>query len=166
VLGQLREGAENLRLRLRNERRPSAASRWRRWWFERIPFGAEALHRLHPPLFPHPRGHPSRAGLPTAGEPVDLASGLRGPCFLKPPLPAFVHGRKRPGLAILCYGACAAPAMEPTPRLAGHRPLPAKTVAVTCAGAATLPIFPVRTGFHHRRDLSMQIAFLVLHLGT
>jgi hypothetical protein len=56
--------------------------------------------------------------------------------------------------------------MEPTPRLAGHGPLLAKAVAVTHAGAAALLIFPMRAGLCHRRDLSMQMAFLILHLGA
>ena len=46
---------------------------WRERWFQRLPFGTKALHRLHLPPLPHPRGHPSCAGLPAAGETVDLA---------------------------------------------------------------------------------------------
>jgi hypothetical protein len=56
--------------------------------------------------------------------------------------------------------------MELTPRLAGHRPLLAKAVTVTRAGAAPLLVFTVGAGLCHRRDLSMQMAFLILHLGA
>jgi hypothetical protein len=93
------------------------------------------------------------AGLSTAGEPVDLAERLFGPRFLKPPLPAIVPGRERPGLAFLRYGACAEPSMEPTPRLAGHRPLAAEAMTVAHAGVAALFVFAMRAGLCHRRDL-------------
>jgi hypothetical protein len=64
------------------------------------------------------------------------------------------------------YAACAEPSMEPTPRLAGHRPLLAKAATVPHPGAATLFVFPVGSGSWHRRDLSMQMAYLILHLGA
>jgi hypothetical protein len=56
--------------------------------------------------------------------------------------------------------------MEPTPRLARHRPLLAKAVAVAHERAAPLLVFAMRPGLCHRRDLSMQMAFLILHLGA
>jgi hypothetical protein len=133
-----------LSLRLPDDCRPTAASRWR-WrgrWLKRNPFGAKALHGLNFTQFPHPGRHPSWAGLSAAGETVDLAERLRGPCFLKPLLPAIVHGRERPGLAFVRQGTCAAPAVEPTPRLAGHGPLLAKAATVAHAGAAALLVFP------------------------
>jgi hypothetical protein len=158
VLRQLGEDPDDLRLRLRDDCRPSAASPWRRRWFERLSFGAKSLHRLDLPPLPHPRRHPSWAGLPTAGEPVDLASGLLGVHLGKPPLPAIVHGRERLFLAFVGKGTGATPAMELTAFFAGHRPLPAEAATMTHAGAAALLVFAMRDWFCHRRDLSMQMA--------
>jgi hypothetical protein len=71
-----------------------------------------------------------------------------------------------PGLAFVSQGTGAGSSMEPTPRLAGHRPLATETVTVAHTGAAALPVFAVGTRFCHRRDLSMQMTFLILHLGA
>jgi hypothetical protein len=123
------------------------------------------------------------ASSPAASAPTSAASPIvgrtsyrRGTARSRRPLswPAFSQATaashrawpRATGLAILRYGACAAPAVEPTPRLAGHRPLPAKAVTVAHAGAAALFVFPMRAGLCHRRDLSMQMAFLIVHLGA
>jgi hypothetical protein len=108
-----------------------------------------SAHGLNLTQFAHPGRDPSWAGLPTAGETLDLAGCLLGPCFLKPPLPAIVHGRKRPGFAVFRQGTRAEPAVEPTPRLAGHGPLLAKAVTVTHACVAPLFVLAMGTGLCH-----------------
>jgi hypothetical protein len=163
VLRQLSEGAGDLRLRPRDDCRPSAASRWRGGELAGV---LNSAHGLDLAQFPHPGRHPSWAGLPTTGEPLDLAGRLLGPCFLKPPLPAIVHGRERSGFAILRYGACAAPAMELTAFFAGHGPLLAKAVTMTHAGAAALFVFAMRAGLCHRRNLSMQMAKSIVRFAA
>jgi hypothetical protein len=50
VLGQLYEGLHDLRLHLLDQCRPSAPPPGRRWWFERLPRRAKALHRRDLPL--------------------------------------------------------------------------------------------------------------------
>jgi hypothetical protein len=37
---------------------------------------------------------------------------------------------------------------------------------VAHAGAAPLLVFPMRAGLCHRRDLSMQMAYLILRMGA
>jgi hypothetical protein len=86
VLGQLREGPEDLRLNLRDECRPAAAAQWWRR-LKRLPFGSNTLHGLYLPHLPHSRRDPSRASLPAAGESLNLTSLFLGPHLLKPPLP-------------------------------------------------------------------------------
>jgi len=51
VLGQLREGPKGLHLHLLDQRRPTAASRWRGRRLERLASGPKALHSLY---LPHP----------------------------------------------------------------------------------------------------------------
>jgi hypothetical protein len=158
VFGQLRKCLEDLRLRPREECGPAPPPRWWWRWLKRLPRRSDAPHGLDLSYLPHPRCDPSCAGLPATGKSLELTSRLLGP--------AGAHGCQRPGLAVLCYGARAAPAVEPTPRLAGHGPLTAEAAAVAYAGAAPLLVFATRTGLCHRRDLSMQLAFLILHLGA
>jgi hypothetical protein len=69
VLWQLSKCPENPRLRLRDDCRPSAASRWQKRWLER-------LLRLHLLPLPHPRRDPPRTSLPTAGKPLEPAAFL------------------------------------------------------------------------------------------
>jgi hypothetical protein len=127
----------------------AAASRWR--WR---------------PLLPHPRRHPPWAGLPTDGETVDLAVHFLGMHVGKPPLLPGTHGGQRPGIAVFRQGTGAAPHVEPTPRLSGHRPLAAEATTVAHAGAAALLVFPMRPGLCHRRNLSMQMAKLILRFAA
>jgi hypothetical protein len=149
VLGQLREGPEDLRLNLRQECRPAAPPwGWRRRQ-KRLPFGSKALHLLYLPHLPHTWGDPSRAGLPATGETVDLAGRLLGPHVIKPPLPPGAHGRQRPSLAVIGEGPCAAPAMETTALFTRYRPLTAEAVTVAYASTAALLVFAVRAGFRH-----------------
>jgi hypothetical protein len=91
LLRQLREGPQNLRLCSPDHRGPSAASPWRPW-LKRLSLRTKPLHRLDLPPLPHPRRHPSWAGLSAAREPVDLARRFLGPHFLVPPLPPGAHG--------------------------------------------------------------------------
>jgi hypothetical protein len=56
--------------------------------------------------------------------------------------------------------------METTALLAGNGPIAAEAMTVAHAGAAALFVLPVRSGLCHRRDLSMQMTFLILHLGA
>jgi hypothetical protein len=138
-----------MRSQVREARRPAATARRLRRWLKRLPFGPKALHRLHLTLFPHPRRHPPRAGLPATGETVDLARRLLGPRFLEPPLPSGAHGRQRPGLALIAHGARAAPAVEATALLTRYRPLSAEAMTVAYAGTAALLVFAVGTGLCH-----------------
>jgi hypothetical protein len=152
VLRQLREVPEGLRMHLRDECRPTTPPRW--WWgswLKRLAFSPKALHRLHLTLLPHPRRHPSRSGLPTTGETVDLARLLLGAHFLEPLLSPGAHSRQRPRLAIFGQGTCAAPTMETAALLTRDRPLPAETVAVAYSGTAALLVFAVGTGLCQSR---------------
>jgi hypothetical protein len=124
---------------------------------------ADGLDLAH---LPHPRRDPSGARLPATGESFDLPSRFLGPHFLQPPPLPGAHGGQRAGLAILCYGARAAPAMETTALFTWYRPLAAEAVPVPHTGATALLVFSVGAWFCHRRDLSMQLAFLILHLGA
>jgi hypothetical protein len=103
VLGQQREAPGDLRLRSRDDRRPAAASPWRPW-LKRLSLRTKPLHRLDLPFFPHSRRHPSWAGLPTAGEPVDLATRFLGQHLFVPPLSPGAHGGQRPFLAFVSEG--------------------------------------------------------------
>jgi hypothetical protein len=65
------------------------------------------------------------------------------------------------GFAILRYGTRAEPAVEPATLLAGRRPLLAKAVTVTRAGAAALFVFAVGAGLGHRGSLfDLMAAFI------
>jgi hypothetical protein len=74
---------------------------------------------------------------------------LFGLHLLVPPLPPGAHGGQRPGLAILCYGARAAPAVKPATLLTWYGPLAAETVTVPHAGAAALLVFAMGSGLCH-----------------
>jgi hypothetical protein len=56
--------------------------------------------------------------------------------------------------------------VKPAALLAGHRPLATEAVTVAHPGAAPLFVFAMRSGFCHWRNLSMKMAFLLLHLGV
>jgi hypothetical protein len=84
----------------------------------------------------------------------------------KPSLTPGAHGGQRPGLALFGQRTRAAPAMKTTAFLTWYWPLTAEAVPVAYAGAATLLVFPMGAGLRHRWDPSMQLAFLILHLGA
>jgi GrpB-like predicted nucleotidyltransferase (UPF0157 family) len=58
--------------------------------------------------------------------------------------------RLAPWPCLIGQRACTAPAVEPTARLAGHRPLAAEAVTVADTGAAALWVFAMRAGLCHR----------------
>jgi hypothetical protein len=104
VLGQLREGPEDLPLHLRDERRPAAASRWRRGWPKRLMGRSKALHGFYLPHLPHPWRDPPWTGFPATRKTVDLASRLLGAHLVQPPLPSSTHGCQRSRLiSSWCY---------------------------------------------------------------